>query len=108
MLKNKVFYSNNCVESINHLINSYIDINNKIGITRFETILKTLFIRLNSRNNRNNNDNKMVIKYKLSDILLELIENGYGINNKYIKYDQIKKLKSISNEEDIFKFLEKE
>ena len=105
MLKNKVFYSNNCAESINHLINSYIDINNKIGITRFETILKTLFIRLNSKNNRNN---KMVIKYKLLDILLELIENGYGINNKYIKYDQIKKLKSISNEEDIFKFLEKQ
>ena len=79
MLKNKVFYSNNCEESINHLINSYIDINNKIGITRFEIILKTLFIRLNSKNNRNNNDNKMVIKYKLSDILFELIENGYGI-----------------------------
>ena len=46
-LKNKIFYSNsNCVESINHLINSYIDLNNKIGITRFEVILKTLFIRL--------------------------------------------------------------
>ena len=68
MLKNKVFYSNNCVESINHLINSYIDANNNIGIKRFDTILKTLFIRLNSKNNRNNNDNKMVIKYKLSDI----------------------------------------
>jgi len=50
----------------------------------------------------------MVIKYKLSDILLELIENGYGMNNEYIKYDQIKKLKSISKEEDIFKFLEKQ
>ena len=68
MLKNKVFYSNKCVESINHLINSYIDANNNIGIKRFDTILKTLFIRLNSKNNRNNNDNKMVIKYKLSDI----------------------------------------
>ena len=68
MLKNKVFYSNNCVESINHLINSHIDANNNIGIKRFDTILKTLFIRLNSKNNRNNNDNKMVIKYKLSDI----------------------------------------
>ena len=71
MLKNKVFYSNNCVESINHLINSYIDVNNNIGIKRFDNILKTLFIRLNSKNNRNNNDNKMVIKFKLSDILLE-------------------------------------
>ena len=71
MLKNKVFYSNNCVESINHLINSYIDVNNNIGIKRFDTILKTLFIRLNSKNNRNNNDNKMMIKFKLSDILLE-------------------------------------
>ena len=26
---------------------------------------------------------------------MELIENGSRINNKYIKYDQIKKLKSI-------------
>ncbi len=49
-----------------------------------------------------------MIKYKLSDTLLELIKNGYGINNKYIKYDQIKKLKSISKEEDTFKFLEKQ
>ena len=50
-LKDKVFYSNNCVESINHLINSYIDVNNKIGIARFEIILKTLFIRLNTKLN---------------------------------------------------------
>ena len=50
----------------------------------------------------------MVIKYKLSDIFLELIKNGYGVHNKYIKYDQIKKFKSISNEEDIYKFLEKQ
>ena len=61
------------IESINHLINSYIDVNNKIGISRFETILKTLFIRLKTKNNRNNYNNKIVIKYKLSDILLELI-----------------------------------
>ena len=48
-LKDKVFYSNNCFESINHLINSYVDVNNKIGITRFEIILKTLFIRLSEK-----------------------------------------------------------
>ncbi len=46
----------------------------------------------------------MVIKYNLSDILLELIENGYG-NNILIRYED-KKLKSITKEEDIFKFLE--
>ena len=62
------------------IINSYIDVNNKIGITRLETILKTLFIRLNSKDNRNNNDNKMVIKYKLSDILLELIEKDMELS----------------------------
>ena len=32
LLKNKEFDSNNCVESINHLINSYIDVNNKLGM----------------------------------------------------------------------------
>ena len=48
----------------------------------------------------------MVIKYKLSDILLELIENGYGKKNKFIIYESIKKLKSLTKEEDIFKFLE--
>ena len=48
----------------------------------------------------------MVIKYKLSDILLELTENGYGKNNKFITYESIKKLKSLTKEEDIFKFLE--
>ena len=38
LLKNKVFDSNNycnCVENINHLINSWIDVNNKLGTTRF-------------------------------------------------------------------------
>ena len=47
----------------------------------------------------------MVIKYNLSDILLELIENGYSKNNKVIIYEDIKKLKSITKEEEIFKFL---
>ena len=65
-IKNKIFDSNNCVESINHLINSYIDENNKLGITRFEVILKTLFIRLNSKHSQTNLNNKMVIKKILS------------------------------------------
>ena len=50
----------------------------------------------------------MVIKYNLSDILLELIEKGYGKNNKFITYDSITKLKSLTKEEDIFKFLERD
>ena len=78
------------MESINHLINSYKDVNNKIGITRFEVILKTLFIRLNTKHCQKNLNKKMVIKYNLSDILLQLIENGYGKNNKLIRYEDIK------------------
>ena len=96
LLKNKEFDSNNycnCVESINHLINSYIDVNNKLGITWFEVILKTLFIRLNTKHSQNNLNKKKVIKYNLSDILLELIENGYSKNNKVIIYEDIKNWK---------------
>ena len=104
LLKNKVFDSNNCVESINHLINSYIDANNKLGITWFEVILKTLFIRLNTKHSQNNLNKKKVIKYNLSDILLELIENGYSKNNKVIIYEDIKKLKSITKEEKYLNF----
>ncbi len=33
----------------------------------------------------------MAIKYNLPDILLELIENGYGKKNKFISYEDIKK-----------------
>ena len=82
-LKNIVFYSNNCVESVNHIINSFINVNNKIGLKRFEVILKTLYIRLNTKHSLNNQSKKMVIKYNLQDILLELVENGYSKNNKF-------------------------
>ena len=46
-----VFLSNNACESLNHLINSLIAINHNVTISRFEIILKTLFIRIDSIDN---------------------------------------------------------
>ena len=42
-LEDNIFFSNNCCESLNHLINSYITVNNKVSLSRFEEIIKTLF-----------------------------------------------------------------
>ena len=44
--KEYIAFSNNTCESINHLINSYIQTNVKVSIDRFASIIKILFIRL--------------------------------------------------------------
>ena len=49
--KEYVFFSNNASESLDHLINSLIADNNKVSLTRFALILKTLFIRMEYKNN---------------------------------------------------------
>ena len=49
-----IFVSNNCCESLNNLINNLIQANYKISLNRFETIIKTLFIRM-ERNRTNEN-----------------------------------------------------
>ena len=36
-----IFLSNNACESCNNLINNYIEINSKVGLSKFETILKS-------------------------------------------------------------------
>ena len=48
-----IFCSNNACKSINNLLNNFIQINSKISLDKFETIIKILFIRLEK--NRNNN-----------------------------------------------------
>ena len=45
-LEDYIFLSNNACESLNHLINSLIAINQNVSITRFEIILKTLWVRM--------------------------------------------------------------
>ena len=46
ILNEYVFGSNNACESLNNLINNFIQINSKVDLDKFETIIKTLFIRL--------------------------------------------------------------
>ena len=36
---------------------------------------------------------------------MELVNNGYGIKKQVIKYEDIKKLKNIKNEKEIFCYL---
>ena len=68
VLDEYVFCSNNACESINNLINNFIQINSKISLDKFETIIKTLFIRLEFKKN-NNNSERIIHKQLLSDIL---------------------------------------
>lgn len=72
ILEEKVFFSNNCCESLNHLINSYIAVNNKVSFLRFEEIIKNLFIRMECGHSRElQNVDRIQIKRKMSDVFLD-------------------------------------
>lgn len=103
-LEKYVFLSNNACESLNHLINSFIAINNKVSITRFEIIIKTLFVRLDVSNSlKDQNVEHIDRKCQLSDLLFELIKKGYGCKKRMLTYNDLKSLKNCKKESDIFK-----
>ena len=54
-MEDYVFLSNNACDSLNHLINSLIAINHNVSVSRFEIVLKTLFVRMNTIDNQNQN-----------------------------------------------------
>ena len=81
-LDEHAFCSNNECESINNLINNFIQINSQVSLTKFETIIKTLFIRLECNRNNSNQKNERIIHKQVLyyQILLELINLGIGDN----------------------------
>ena len=97
-----IFFSNNAVESFNHLINQCLDNNTKVSISKFEEMLKFIFIRFTS-NNKSENVNKYIEKCLVTTLLRELIEEGYGKNGKLIKSSDYKKLKTKFKEDTAFK-----
>ena len=104
-IKGKLYLSNNCCESLNHLINNIIDINSNVSITKFIEIIKILFLRINiNREKKNQKKEQISITHNLSDTLLLL--NKYGIGKKKIlNFKDIKFIKNIKSEEEIFKFI---
>ena len=105
-LEDKDFFPDNCWESLNHLINSYIAVNNKVSFSRFEEILKNLFIRMECGHSRDLQANERInIKRKMSDVILDLIKAKVGINLKIITFDEMKKLKSKPDLDEIFKIV---
>ena len=107
VLDEYVFLSNNACESMNNLINNYIEINSKVSLDKFITIIKTLFVKLEcGRSNRNQSSEKIIHKRHLSDVLLEIINSGFGKNLKIITSEQFKKLGNIASERKIFKIME--
>ena len=77
-MEDYIFLSNNACESLNHLINSLIAINQNVNISRFAVILKTLFIRMGAVDNQNQDVEHIEIKRQFSDLLLDLIKLGNG------------------------------
>ena len=107
VLDEYVFCSNNACESVNNLINNFIQINSQVSLSKFETIIKTLFIRLEcNRSNANQKSERIIHKQVLSDVLLELINLWKGDNLTIIRADQFNKLKNKPNEKSIFKIME--
>ena len=98
-------FSNNCCESLNHLINEILDVNNNVSITKFAEIIKFIFIRFNVNREKNKQrKEQIIISHKLSDNLLALANFGLG-KNKVLKPKEIKILKNLNSEEEIFKFI---
>ena len=97
-----IFFSNNAVESFNHLINQFLDNNTKFSISKFEEIIKFIFIRF-TPNNESENTNKYVEKCLVTSLLRELVELGYGKNGKLITSIDYKKLKTDFKEDLVFK-----
>ena len=70
-----MFLSNNACESCNNLINNYIEINSKVGLSKFLTIIKSLFIRMESnRVNKNQKTERMITK-RLVSVKIKLIKD---------------------------------
>ena len=75
-LEDYIFLSNNACVSLNHLINSLIAINQNVSISRFEVILKTLFIRMEAVDNQNQDLEHIERKRQFSALLMDLIKLG--------------------------------
>ena len=102
-LNDYVFFTNNCVESFNNLLNKCINYNSKISFAKFEEVIKFVFIRMEGGNDEQNQINGYEEKTLLTDILSELVGYGFGKNNKIIKKNDLKKLKSNQIIADIYK-----
>ena len=97
-----ILFSNNAVESFNHLMNQCLEHNNKVSISKFIDILKFIFIRMSSNKDTEEVNVNTEQRTLISDILRELVELGYGKNDKMIDYETLKKLKYYKNEDVIF------
>ena len=54
-LEKYILFSNNAVESFNHIMNQCLYSNSRVSISKFEEIFKYIFIRMNSNTNKNDN-----------------------------------------------------
>ena len=100
-----MLFSNNAVESFNHLINQCLEKNTRVSISKFEEIIKFIFIRFTSNNESDINSNKYEEKCLVSDLLMELIELGNEKNGKAIKLNDHKKIKTEFKEDLAFIFI---
>ena len=90
------------VESFNHLMNQCLEHNNKVSISKFIDILKFIFIRMSSNKDTEEVNVNTEQRTLISDILRELVELGFGKNDKMIDYETLKILKYYKNEDVIF------
>ena len=84
------------------MINQCLDKNTKVSISKFEEILKFIFIRFTS-NHESENNSKYVEKCLVTSLIRELVELGYGKNGKLITLNEFKKLKTDFKEDLEFK-----
>lgn len=83
-------------------MNQCLEHNAKVSVSKFIDILKFIFIRMSSNNETEELNVNSEQSTLISDILRELVELGYGKNEKIIDYETLKKLKNYKNEDVIF------
>ena len=101
-----VAFSNNAVESTNHLINTFIKYNTAIKYEKFKDLVLLLFLRMESRRKiYSNKKDNFVIKNQLSDLMITLVNKGIGNSLKILSLKDIKDLKLKYDEEDILSYI---
>ena len=78
-LKEYINFTNNTVESFNHLLNECLSKNTKVSFNKFEEIIKYVFIKFEGNIDSNiKGYTKYTLEYTLiSDILRELVNSDF-------------------------------
>lgn len=99
-LKEYINFTNNAVESFNHLLNECLSKNIKVSFNKFGEIIKYIFIKFEG--SKDSNIKRYTEHTLICDILRELVNSGFDKNNKIVKKNNLKKIKACIDSNKIY------